>query len=203
MNFIIYGLSEKGSSEIRYIGKSSWGLKRCNNYKYPSYRKRLSHLPVIRWLNKIFAAGSDYQIHILEETQPSQEELNLAEIRWIKKGRDEGWNLLNCTDGGDGTWGHRHTPEALAKIGAASKGNKYALGNRFRHRNRRTPEQCLICSRNKGGTPIEDQFGNRYETVAEAVRKLGLNQGNVSAVLAGKRNHTGGYRFKRVENAPR
>ena len=35
----------------------------------------------------------------------------------------------------------------------------------------------------------------RFNSIKEAVIKLGLNQSLVSSVLGGKRNHTGGYKF--------
>ncbi len=52
------------------------------------------------------------------------------------------------------------------------------------------PQACLMRAK-----PIADQFGNRYESLAVAARKLGLSQGNVSMVLRGIRPHTKGFRF--------
>lgn len=43
--------------------------------------------------------------------------------------RDKGEGpLCNLTDGGEGPSGHRHTPEAIAKISQANMGNKKTLG---------------------------------------------------------------------------
>ena len=60
------------------------------------------------------------------------EQQSLAdEIQQISQLRRDGYDLCNMTDGGEGISGHQHTIEMRAKIGAASKGNKYALG--YRH----------------------------------------------------------------------
>ena len=38
------------------------------------------------------------------------------EVRWIKALREAGYNLVNLTDGGDGTKGHKHTEEYCKQI---------------------------------------------------------------------------------------
>lgn len=48
------------------------------------------------------------------------------------------------------------------------------------------------------GSAIQDQNGNRYASVKEACKKLGLHEALVYCVLRGTRPSTGGYTFSRV-----
>lgn len=61
-----------------------------------------------------------------------------------------------------------------------------------------TPEVKLETKYTKG-QKIKDQYGNVYNTMTEAAKKLNLSIGNISMVLDGKRNHTGGFIFTRAE----
>lgn len=45
---------------------------------------------------------------------------------------------------------------------------------------------------------IIDQYGNIYNSLTEASKKLNLSISKISLVLKGKRNHTGGYKFKLI-----
>lgn len=52
--------------------------------------------------------------------------------------------------------------------------------------------------RNRKGTVLQFKDGEivaRYKSQRETVKATGLNQGLVSEVLNGKRNHTGGFQF--------
>lgn len=42
----------------------------------------------------------------------------------------------------------------------------------------------------------EDGSEKEYPSISEVSRKLGLSTGNIFMVLKGKRNHTGGYKFR-------
>jgi hypothetical protein len=129
--------------------------------------------------------------------------------------------LTNAADGGAhgvGISGRHHTPEAKALIGAASKGNKYAQGKGRARSSPRTPEHAAKLgaarrgkpgrifdvearraqSRLRGGSPIVDQLGHRYETVAEAALATGYSGGAISRVVRGERRAIGGLVFSRV-----
>lgn len=62
-----------------------------------------------------------------------------------------------------------------------------------------TPEQRLRMARARGARPFTDQFGNRYDSVREAGRQLGVDSSAISAVLKGRLSHTKGYIFKYLE----
>lgn len=44
--------------------------------------------------------------------------------------------------------------------------------------------------------PITDQYGSQYQSPREAARVLGLRASQIKAVLAGKLQSVGGFRFQ-------
>ena len=117
--FLIYALVDPGTSEIRYIGKSSTGLKRPREHANPAVLGR-DHGYKVNWIRGLLADGLNYEIKVLEEL-PSSDVLSDAEIRWIAYGRSEGWPLTNLTDGGEGTNGWTHSQETCERISAKMK----------------------------------------------------------------------------------
>jgi hypothetical protein len=107
----IYVLCEP-DGEIRYVGKTSLGLNqrlglhlscaRCGSMDYRcNWIRRVlreGYLPLIRFVGEVEGDG------------------NLEEIAWIAYGRQEGWRLVNITDGGEGARGWRASPETRQKM---------------------------------------------------------------------------------------
>jgi hypothetical protein len=75
------------------------------------------------------------------------------------------------------------SPETCAKISASKKGVKMR------------PGAGLAQSRGKGGRPLIDQFGNVYESDAEACRAIGVTPGRANKVARGETKHIKGYIF--------
>lgn len=80
--------------------------------------------------------------------------------------KDMGLKLANRTDGGEGSSGYKHQPEALMKMSAVSKGNKYALGHSVSQE-----LKTLSSERNKGKTYC---VGRKLSD--ETKKKIGLQQ---------------------------
>jgi hypothetical protein len=79
-------------------------------------------------------------------------DLDAAEMAWIAAFRGRGLQLLNCTNGGDGQRGLVHTPEARAKIGAASRSLVRTDEHRERQRqarSRQAPHRHTAATRAK------------------------------------------------------
>lgn len=127
----IYALSDPDTNEIRYIGKSIRPKERLTNQCNEKVNTYRSH-----WIQSVLARGKKPIQTILEEL-PDESNWQEREIAWIAYGREKGWPLTNCTDGGDGvinvsgegkermfrTWlGRKHKPETLEKISKSSKG---------------------------------------------------------------------------------
>jgi hypothetical protein len=79
------------------------------------------------------------------------------------------------------------SPETRLKISASRLGCPVSVASRIR------------MSRAWGTAAFKDQNGVIYQTQSEAGRALGLRPQNIGKVLRHKRNHTGGYTFKYVE----
>ena len=131
----IYALTDPFTKEIRYIGKSIRPkgrlLDHCND---PSKTWRTN------WIQSVLKKNGKPILSILQSLK-DDEDWQEAERQWIQKGRDMGWRLTNCTDGGDGlvnppdevrqkiilTWlGRKHSEKTKKKIGIASKGRKHS-----------------------------------------------------------------------------
>lgn len=119
--FIIYALIDPRTNEVRYIGKSSTGLRRPERHARPGSLAKDGTWKA-RWIRKLQAEGATYRIEVLEEVD--RERLSLAEIEWIAKGRALGWPLTNLTDGGDGMSGFRFSEETRRKISERLKGKR-------------------------------------------------------------------------------
>lgn len=71
-----------------------------------------------------------YGVEIFVFPCESEAQALADEIQQIAQLRAEGYELVNRTDGGDGTSGYRHTPEAKAKASRARKGKPSAYKGR-------------------------------------------------------------------------
>jgi hypothetical protein len=112
---LVYMLSYTTSDRI-YIGKSSIGLERPRNHLLPSQRRGKEHYPLYQWIAAHHKHGDgDPAISVLEQCD-SEDAVLAAEIRWIAGAREAEFNLLNCTDGGEGVSGYKHTPEEVERI---------------------------------------------------------------------------------------
>jgi len=139
----IYALVDPFTDQIRYIGKSIRPRERLVNHcndKSKTWRTN--------WIQSVLARGARPKLCILEELDEGTD-WQQSERAWIARGREQGWPLTNCTDGGDGllnppeevrekmrrTWiGRKHRPESLIKIGQASKGRKHTQAHKEKMR---------------------------------------------------------------------
>lgn len=117
-HFIIYGLADPRSGELRYVGKSHKGVVRLSGHICPSGLKARGHRT--NWLKSLLALGLKPEIFVIEEL-PSADGLKEAERHHIAQFRALGCNLTNLTPGGDGE-GTPCSPERRAKISAAQLG---------------------------------------------------------------------------------
>lgn len=127
----IYALCDPKTNSIRYIGKSIRPKERYTNHLNDN-----SKTHKVNWINSLKSKGLKPTMIILQ-TLAENEDWQQAERDWIKRAKENGWNLVNSTDGGDGVlnvsgegkermlkaWkGRKHKPETLEKLSASSKG---------------------------------------------------------------------------------
>jgi predicted GIY-YIG superfamily endonuclease len=97
MNYKVYKIQRIDTNEIVYIGITRNTIeKRFKGH----LREKKRNLKKIRYFSKY---GSLLQIICIEDNINNLKEANQKEIYYIKKYRDLDCNLLNATDGGDGT----------------------------------------------------------------------------------------------------
>lgn len=133
-HFLIYGLIDPETKLLRYVGKSSVGIRRA-------HQKHSAHCE--NWRQELKTRGLKPEVIIIEDLNQDGSMLNEREMFWIGQHRQAGAPLTNLTVGGDGyvltpehrmkllvaNLGRACSTETRAKISAANKGRK------------RTPEQ--------------------------------------------------------------
>ena len=112
----IYALCEGPDNRPRYVGKTVRYLHERHKRHISDALKR-PRLPVHRWLRKQHDTGKQLIIKLLEYVQPERD-WRERETFWIKHFRDSGCDLLNLTDGGEGTHGIVFSPERNEKVAA-------------------------------------------------------------------------------------
>lgn len=96
---LIYGLSSSVEPEkIRYVGKATNLEKRLKRHLSKYYLKDDTYKN--RWIKSELKSGNKIQITLLEEVP----DINWqeSEIKWIKQLKEQGSDLTNGTDGGEG-----------------------------------------------------------------------------------------------------
>lgn len=198
-DYIVYGLIDPLTQELRYVGKSTCGLRRPKMHFWPSnYNKRRY---VYNWIKGLIHQGLKPEIIILEEHH-DQSALYEAEQWNIAYWRGLGCRLTNLSDGGPG-WSGPRSPETCSKISAALKGRP-APPRSPDHRRHLSESQIgktipevsrRKMSLAKGGRPFQDQNGRRFESINGAGRELGIPATEICAVLKGRRRQTHGFVF--------
>lgn len=132
--FIIYGLVDPETFELKYIGRSSSGLRRPrSHWENPLVATR--HDKVHRWCLSLLEKGLHPEIDILEEID-SSEQLNDLERFWIASIRASGADLKNITDGGDDLPDNRGSRNPMFGKTHPSKGKRLDLSDEQRDRRR-------------------------------------------------------------------
>ena len=136
--YAIYGLTDPRKIDdikrVRYVGKGRPLIRyrrhiRCAHREGRIYcTSGARHTRCCNWLRNVLVAGLLPGQRILEWTIPRDG--GERERAWIRSLRDQGADLTNLTDGGEGTWGRKLSLESIAKISAANMGNKNCLGKK-------------------------------------------------------------------------
>jgi len=198
----IYGLVDPISGQLRYIGQTMRPLqKRLIDHTSES---RTTHTHKSNWIRTLLSRGLVPGIILIQEVD--DEIRNQAEIFWIAYFIGLGCPLTNCTEGGEGWRGYRHSEESKLKMSLAKKGKNTAAWTEERKDKLRKPKAPLSeahkehCRQAAPRTAILDQDGQWYPSIRAAARKLGLNRTCIWMVLEGRLKTTGnGYTFTRVK----
>ena len=104
--------------EIRYIGKTVRPLSlRFQAHLSRARNGEKSHL--FNWIRLILSAGFLPTITLIGEVEGNGSQ---EEQAWIAYGKQEGWRLVNSTEGGEGSLGYIPTEETRKKLSKSLKG---------------------------------------------------------------------------------
>jgi hypothetical protein len=111
----IYALLDE-NNKLRYIGKTINSLKDRLEQHIKSKEKTYK----TNWISSMRTLNLIPNILLIGEVIGNG---NKEEIAWISYGKEEGWNLTNCTNGGDGV-SKGNIPWNLGKKGIMTAWNK-------------------------------------------------------------------------------
>lgn len=121
--FLVYGLVDPRTGDLRYVGKSSSGMTRPHHHLSAGARKRNTHLG--HWLAELYGdIGRGPAILVLRECSCNEEALS-GEIELIARFRGCDFDLVNATDGGQGSLGRPVTQKTREAVGRASRNRVY------------------------------------------------------------------------------
>jgi hypothetical protein len=121
--------SSQDSTNIRYVGKTIKELRdrlqghinnsktfkiNCNGiqgFKHNHHKAR--------WIRKVLVDGFKVEVTLIGVINGKCKRAERAYIKWF---RDEGFNLVNSTDGGEGTYGFKPTKKSRKRMSDAGKG---------------------------------------------------------------------------------
>lgn len=175
----IYSL-EYPIGNIRYIGKSDFPQKRLKDHIKETKQRNKSHKD--KWINSLCELPT---LKIIEQT--TYEHWQNREIYWIKYYKDKGFNLVNGTDGGEGSNGFKgktHTKENIEKFASKLRG-------------RIQPQEIKdkVSGENNGRCKLKDNdireifnmFFNEYKTPKEISEKYNVNEKYVYHLISGRK----------------
>jgi group I intron endonuclease len=223
---VIYAFKDENEN-IFYIGKTCRIKKRKKEHLYEL--KKGNNLPKYNKLRKVINSGLDFEdVFLILENDLNCDEIDDREMYYISKLREEGYNLKNLTDGGDGGimttpnisekirkahLGKKRNEETKRKISESNKGKKFTkehIEKLIEARNKRvtkkeTREKCSKTSKGKINIKkyeIIDPCGNVYFTengLTSFCEENGLSTPNMVKVAKGERKHHKGWTIKKID----
>lgn len=153
----VYGLLSTEDGIVRYIGQTVSRLETRRISHINNATRVGSHsynLRSARWIRSVLSRGFDLIAFPLA-TDAVYNETEEQTIAWY---RQQGFPLVNCTDGGKGALGYRWSPAQRAKASAQRRGRKLS------------PEWCANLSKSRKGKPKPAGFGNKISLAKKGVK---------------------------------
>lgn len=115
---LVYGLIDPVTSEMRYVGATTVGLKRPKSHlRKSAYDGKYRDSHFYRWIRCVINSGYLPEIVVIEYADENQDPFQL-EKEWVAYFREIGCSLTNTTDGGEGRLGYTASVETKAKLSA-------------------------------------------------------------------------------------
>jgi len=179
MIYYIYTLSEDTIENVRYIGYSKDPRHRLRVHQRESNLRVKNHKT--DWIKKMIKEEKEIILNIIDSAK--DDEIKKLEKYYIKKYRDDGYNLTNSTDGGDGLI--NPTPEVRERM---SKNNPRLGLNKGRKLSEELKKR--LSDANKGKTVSEEtrrklSIANAGKIISEEHKKI------LSEKMKGNKNSQG------------
>lgn len=129
--YLVYGLVDPRTLMVRYVGKSTSGMRRPRQHCSPSSMMDSTHRT--RWIKALLRYHLCYRIVVLEYAK-TPDALGALECWWIAYGRACDWPLTNATNGGDGTCGYKHTDETKDVLRQRASTRTYVMSKLHKQR---------------------------------------------------------------------
>lgn len=181
---VVYALTDPRNNEVRYIGQTLYGHTR----PYRHWRTKLwlnSEKKVSVWCRELLALGLEPIVVILEEVK-GEDSKKTRERFWVSQFD----SLLNMTRGGLGIAGLDKDAEDKRRKAIS----KTAKGKSHPHR------VAAVMRSDKRRKVICVNTGVIFQNTEQAARITGVNRGNLSQHLHGKRQSVNGLVFTYLEN---
>lgn len=201
--FIIYGLFDPRTGDLRYVGKSTSGLRRAKQHHTRADLRRHGRSHKSSWIKSLLAQGLVPHSQVLLECQTA-EELYDIEQQTIAHYRSLGVDLTNMADGGPGSLGRKMSDETKEKIRKATllqlpvvhteetkeRLRQLQLGRTHDEEIRRRMAKAHGCQ-----NFLETTLGIGFESQADAARYFDISANSVGRVLRGERKTANGLVF--------
>lgn len=182
--YLIYALVDPRTQEIRYIGRSSSGLRRPNEHKFARSSGIIKGY-CDRWALSLVKIGLEPLIKVIEEcpdfiqkTEMINSWLNVREQDWISWYRREGARLTNLTRGGEGRLGAPVSEETREKI------RKIRLGKKHTEESKKKMSLSAI---GKPKKPVSEETRQKQRALALCRRHTEETKKKLSAMQKGKK----------------
>jgi len=179
-DWVIYVLEDpRHPGEVRYVGWTVDARTRLRDHCKKSALAKSDRRS--KWIGSLIRAGVKPIMVIVERGRGDG--WARAETRWIAHYRANGCDLTNHSDGGQGSPGRQHTPEARARMSAKRKGRAPSPQCIAAHcRGKRNPE---VGERIAASLADRPKSPEHREKLAAALRGRTLTPEHRAAVSAG------------------
>ena len=109
--YVIYLLWDPRNGDIRYVGQTKDPQRRFHDHQAGTGRQ--THCR--NWERSLVKQRLCCEVAVVDDGL-ALDVANVRERWWIAYARQWGWPLTNDTDGGGGTLGYKHSPEAVEKL---------------------------------------------------------------------------------------
>ena len=174
---IVYRHRRLDNFKVFYIGI---GVK--------EYRSRSRHNRSAHWQNIVNKYGYDVEIIAKDINYECAKELEILLIQEYGRIVDGSGNLVNITEGGDGTLGmyFKHSEETKSKMNIDKIGIERSDKDKAK----------ISLNHGKNKAVINLITGQEFRSCAEASRFSGINQKTLSEKLRGRRKNNTDYKYK-------